>query len=463
MFYFSLAKQLRKQGYTVFDEVSILSSISENILEAFQERGGFESIKNLTSIVNDKNADIYIDNLYRENIILRLYGDGFNLFTEVDWDGKKKRPLDIFRKMSSENITDWYEAKICDYEKGKSSAVLEEEMLDFDDEFIESCELGEENGTPFEIAGTDVNGEDINCYPFLSRQISGLIHGTMSMIGGFSSAGKSTWLIGLIMGLLSSDEKVIIISNEENIKKYKIKFMIWLLAKRNRFYGLTKKKMMAGSLSVEDKKQLKYVQKYWRDNYKNKLKLVTINDSDFRIAKKKIREAAIKWGASAFVVDTFKIQMSDMENARQDLALVRDSRDLQKLAAKYDMIGLAAVQLAERERARLFLDSSVLSNSKQIKEILENLFLMRPVFSEELDPQSKRYCRPFQYKKVNDKWVEEEYTPDISATWRMLFVEKNRNGNNTSDTGIAYLLKFAGDFAVFRETAMCRPRHGKLE
>ena len=64
-FYYSLAKQLRKQGYTVFDEVTILSSVSENIVEAFQERGGFETIKNMTDVVNVKNAEIYLNNLYR--------------------------------------------------------------------------------------------------------------------------------------------------------------------------------------------------------------------------------------------------------------------------------------------------------------------------------------------------------------------------------------------------------------
>ena len=463
-FFYSLAKRIRTQGYTVLDEVTILSSVSENIAEAFQERGGFETIKNMTDVVNIKNAEIYLDNLYRENIILKLYDDGFNLLKPVDYNGKEVIPLKLFRTMSSENITDWYEAKLCKYESNRVSSVLEEEMLDFDDAFIESCEEGEENGVPFETAGKDVNGEDINCYPFLSRQISGLLHGSLSMIGGFSSSGKSTWIIGLIMGLMASGEKVIIISNEENIKKYKTKFMIWLLAKRNRYYNLTKKKMMSGCLTDEDKKQLKYVQQYWRENYKNKLKLVTINDSDFRIAKKKIREAALTWGASTFVVDTFKIQMADMENARQDLALVRDSRDLQKLAAKYDMIGFAAVQLAERERSKLFLDSSVLSNSKQIKEILENLFLMRPVSNaEELDPKGKFYCRPFRLKKIDNKWVREECELDLTATWRMLFVEKNRNGNNTSDTGTAYLLRFTGDHAVFREAYQCFPRRGRLE
>lgn len=461
-FYFQLAKRLRKAGYTVFDEVTILSSTSEAVQAQFQERGGFTTIKNLVDVINTKNADTYIDNLYKSNIILKLYDDGFNLFKPTEWNDKEIIPFEQFQKFDSEAVTDWYEAKVMGYSSGKSSTIIEEEDIDFDDSFIEGCIEGEDDGVPFESAGLDINNEEINCYPFLSRQVSGLFHKTLSMIGGFSSAGKSTWLIGLIIALLNQGEKVILVSNEERIKKYKVKFLTWLLAKRNRYYNVTKKKLMSGNLTQEDLKQIGEIQEYWRKHYKGKIRIITTNDADIKTAKKKIREANLKDGFTTFIVDTFKINESDMSASRTDLCLVKDSRDLFKLAQKYDMIGFASVQLAERERGKIFLDSSALSNSKQIKEICENLFLIRSVYDEELDPQDKLYCKPFRLVKMDDKWVEEEYLPDRSAVWRMLFVEKNRNGNNSSDTGRAYLLRFSGDHAVFREVSQCKPRHQKI-
>lgn len=97
-FYFALAKQLRKAGYSVFDEVTILSSISDNILDAFNERGGYETIKNMVDVVNSKNADVYIDTLYKENIILGLYRDGFDLFKGVQWNEKEIIPYELFKK-----------------------------------------------------------------------------------------------------------------------------------------------------------------------------------------------------------------------------------------------------------------------------------------------------------------------------------------------------------------------------
>lgn len=462
VFYFSLLKNLRKKGFYSLDEITILSNMNKEVIQIYEDKGGWDTIQHQIDIINTQNFDTYIDILYRENTLLKMYNDGFNLLKEIEIDKKKVVPLKLFRKMTSEEVTDWYEARISSYGTGYSSKILEEEEIDFDDEFIESCSEGEENGVPFDIAGYDINGEEMNCFPFLSRQIMGLLEGTLSMIAGFSSSGKSTWLITIIMALLYYDRKILIISNEENIKKFKIKFMVWLLGKHNRYFKLTKKKMTSGNINEESREQLKDVQNFWRKNYKGKVKFITMVDADIKIAKKKARENILRYGYDTIFYDTFKIQEKDFSSARQDLSLVRDSRELDKIAKKYNAIVFASVQLAEYMKGKLFLDASCLSNAKQIKEILENLFMMRTVYSEELDEKSKYYCRPFRLKKVNDKWVEEEYKPDPNAVWRMVFTEKCRSGANSSDNGVAYLLRYDGDHSIFREVAQCRPKHGEI-
>ena len=136
----------------------------------------------------------------------------------------------------------------------------------------------------------------MNCFPFLSRQIMGLLEGTFTMIGGFSSAGKSTWWVTILMALLHYDRKILIISNEENIKRFKIKFMIWLLGKHNRYFKLTKKKMASGDINEESRKQLTNIQEFWRKNYKGRVKFISINDADMTVVKKKIRENVLRQG-----------------------------------------------------------------------------------------------------------------------------------------------------------------------
>lgn len=264
LFYFSLLKNLREKGFYSLDEITILSNMNQDVIDRYNENGGWDTIQHQIDIINVQNFDTYIDILYRENIILNMHNDGFNLLNEIIVGDKKVIPLKLFRKMTAEEVTDWYEARISSYGTGYSSKILEEEEIDFDDDFIESCKDGEENGVPFDIAGYDVNGEEINCFPFLSRQIMGLLEGTFTMMGGFSSAGKSTWWITVLMALLHYDRKILIISNEENIKKFKIKFMVWLLGKRNRYFKLTKKKMASGDINTESRKSLSDVQDFWQ-------------------------------------------------------------------------------------------------------------------------------------------------------------------------------------------------------
>jgi len=463
-FFFSLAKNIRDQGFNFIDEITILSNISDFVETGFQNRGGWDTVQNLIDIINDKNWETYLDILYRENIILNLYDNGFNLLNPIDENGKKIIPLHLFRKMDSESVLDWYESKIGSLGTGYSSRILEEEEIDFKDDFIDSCINGSENGVPFDIAGKDINEDDINCFPFLSRQINGLMDKTTTMLGGYSSAGKTTWWVTIIMALLFRNRKVLIISNEQQIKVFKISFIVWILSKKFRYYNLTKKKMLSGEINEKDKQFIKNAQKYWNANYKGKVKFIAIPDADMSLVKKKVRENVLKNNYDTVLYDTLKLEFTEAKgNDQHFISLIKDSRELDKISKKYNIIMLCSLQLAINTLGKLFLDSSVLSMSKQIKEVLENLFLMRVVYQEELDKTSKYYCKPFRRKNISGKWIEEEYEPDPTATWRILFVDKARNGENSSDNGVAYLYKFDGSHGIFREVAMCRPKHGTIQ
>lgn len=471
-YYFQVIKLLHENKINEITEIDIIS-LKSDICDRFEELGGWETIQQLKDVVNLQNFDTYIDVLYRENILLKLHDDGFNLLNPIDVNGKKRIPLKFLRKCTAEEVIDWFESRLTTYGNGYSTKILEEEMVKFGDDFIQSCIDGEETGVPFGSAGIDINGEDINCFPFLSNQINGLLSGTLSMVGGFSSTGKSTWLITLIMALISKGQKVLVISNEESIKKYKIKFLVWLLGKRNRYFKLTKKKLTNGDITEEDRKQLDDVMQYWKEECEGKVKLISINDADMTIVKKKIRESALRDGFTCFIYDTFKMQEQNFGDKRTDLALVHDSRELHKLAMKYNMIGIASIQLAEYHRGTLFLEASCISSARQIKEILENLWLMRNCYPEELDPKSKYYCKPYRLKRVEAKakdsnkivikWIEQPFEPDPNATYRICFVEKSRGGANSSDNGSAYLLKYDGEHSIFRENSFCRPKHGRIE
>lgn len=462
-FYFGLIKSLKTKGFNTLDEVTILSNFNDEIIERFKEMGGIQTLNHMASIVSLNNFDTYLENLIKSNLLNKLYLDGFNLFNEIEIKDKKIKPFDLFQKMTSEQIIDFYDMRLSGFNTGEQSDVLEDEDISFNETFLDELEEGNDVGTSYADCGLDINGDQINGLRFLSNQTLGLHKKYLMMIAGFSSVGKSTIFITIIMSLLSQGEKVLIISNEEDVRRFKIKFICWILARYNRYFKLTKSKITAGNINEEDRRQLKIAMAYFNDNFKGKVKFVGIGNTDVNIMKKKIRNAHLRQGYSAFLIDTFKISEKSMTTERQDLALVRDSRELHNLCKKYNLIGMCSVQCSERFKGNLTLGAYCLSNSKQVKEILSQLFMMRTAYPEEFDPNSKYYCSPFRLKKVDDKWIEEEYVPNPENVYVIMCIEKNRDGVDTPSNGVSYLLEFQGQYSVFKEVAQVRTKHGLIQ
>ena len=152
--------------------------------------------------------DAYIDELNKRNILMSLYRKNFNIFEEMTLDnGKKVVPYVLFEKMSSSEVLDWYESQVTTLTKKiNSSKIVEEGYVDFDDSFLESLTNQEELGLDFGNAGRNIKNETIHTFEFLSRQLMGLRHGTLSAFAAASGVGKSTWLVGLLMSLVAGDD-----------------------------------------------------------------------------------------------------------------------------------------------------------------------------------------------------------------------------------------------------------------
>lgn len=463
-FYYQMLAALRDKGFYSLDEVTIMSNFGDDFMKKFDDLGGFESVQHMADIISIENFDVYYDDLVRENMLIKMWADHINLLESIDVMGKQTQMLKYFRKLTSEQLEEFWEVRVGDYGYAHSNKVLEEEMIDFDESFIDDCTLGIENGIPFDVCGIDINDEPIPGFKMLSKQMLGFLPGTLSMIGAHSGTGKSSFWITIVMAMIYRGEKILIISNEETAVKFKTKFLVWILYNYCRYYKLTKAKLTSGNITDEDREHIKIAQDFWDSKCKNKLKFIAIEDADISTVKKKVRENVLKYGFTTCIYDTLKIEESDMTNTRTDLALVRDSRELHRLAKKYNIIMLSSVQLAENSRGTLALTANTLSNCKQLIEILENLILMRNVYGEELDESNrKHYCEPFRRTKVDEKWVKEAYEVDPDGVYRMIFVEKTRNGKNSNDTGCCFLYKFIGDYTSFKELCQCKIKHGIIQ
>ena len=465
LFYFSMLKQLRKKGFYKIDDVTVASNLPQHVIQEYEERGGYEPVRHLIELINTENFEGFLDELYKSNIILAMHRDGFNLLGKIKLEnGKTTRPVDLFEKLDAEGVTEWYEARINSYTKANSSKIIEDGDIEFSEEYIQSCIEGEQNGVPIDTCLTDISGEPIYCYPFLQRQISGFTPGTFNLLCGYSGVGKSSLYIGILMALMAHGRKVLVISNEESKSQFLVRFLVWVLYKYNHYTRIGKKEILSGNINEEDRKQIAIARKWWEENFQDNIHFIAITEMDMSLVKQLIRNNVLRFGYDTILVDTFKLDMNTTGTERTDLGLLRDSRTMDSIAKKYNIIVLCSLQLAIATQGKLFLDASVLSQSKQIKEVASTMLLMRNVYDEELDKDDKRfYIRPFRSVKKNDVWEEEEFECNRNEVWRCVFVDKSRSGANSSDNGVAYLLKYRGNYCHFSESAKCRPRHGEIK
>lgn len=467
-FYFEIAKQLRMKGIMDFNEVAVISNLEPNVLDKFAERGGYKEVNNIASIISERNKDSILDSLSKCNIILRLYNRGFNLEKEMVINNKKTTPLEYFKSLKSGQIIDWYDAQLCKlYDGGYDMNLLEDEDVSITDDFIQGLADAKEYGIPYAKAGKCCEGKDMNVFPYLSSLTLGFTKKASHYVSGFSSSGKTSFWSSVCMSMALS-EKILIICNEQSSKVWKMNMLLFILYKHFHYTDVTKSKLMSGSFK-KDAKQMEMVNKakdYFNKHYEGRIHFIQLAENNFDIVKSKIRYYALQLNYGVVIFDTLKIADSNRRN--DSLAgweeLVQYSRDLDILAKKLNICMCCSVQLAQNQKGNLFLGSQMLSGAKGIVEQLDTLLCLRDVYKEELDPNSKFFCAPFQkvLNEVTGEYEERPYECDPKYSWKMCFLGKSRNSENSDSSGCAIMLKFFGAMAVWSEPCWARPKHGYI-
>lgn len=467
-FYFEAAKQLRSKNVVDFNEVAVISNLEPDVLNEFQERGGYKDVNNLASVVSERNKDSILDSLSKCNITLRLFNRGFNLEKEMIINNKKTTPLEYFKSLKAGQIIDWYDSQLCKlYDGGYDVNLLEDEDISITDDFIQTLADAKEYGIPYAKAGKCCEGNDINVFPYLSSLTLGLTKQASHYVSGFSSSGKTSFWCSVCMSV-ALQEKILIICNEQSSKVWKMNMLLFILYKYYHYTDVTKSKLMSGAFR-KDAKQLEMVNKakdYFNKHYKGRMHFIQLSENNFDIVKSKIRYYALQLNYGMVIFDTLKIADSNRRNDSLSgwEELVQYTRDLDILAKKLNICMCCSVQLAQNQKGNLFLGSQMLSGAKNMVEQLDTLLCLRDVYKEELDPNSKFFCNPFQ-KTTNEttgEYEEKPYYCDPKYSWKMCFLGKSRNSENSDSSGCAIMLKFFGAMAVFSEPCWCRPKHGYI-
>ena len=461
-FYFKLITELAPRykeinGFTVLNYLQI----SEEMTENFNDFGGVKEFDKIKSMANVSDFNSYLDELVKFKLVEELSEKlGIDINKEVVVGGKKVIPANIITGMNSSQTLDFFDMQLSSINVASlNNDMIAESLYYTEDEIskMESGELEETSYFDYTLLWEDEKGEkrfDRNL-PLLNRSLDGYTCGNgVHYLGGFSGTGKSTILINIILGLITtSNEKVILVSNEQRSSYFKRILVSYIAQSVFKCYTLDRTKIKHFNFTDEEKKAFYLANEFVKENFTDSLKFYSVSEFNIDKILREVKRLHLAEGYSVLCLETFKSQ-SALDNSVADM--VDSSRKLDIFEKEVGMKVILPVQLMTSLEGKVsYLNSSMISNSKQIKEVANSIVLVRKVNERELDPEDKAFLNPYVWKtnkdgklvkkyltivdgqerpkrKLKGDEMEKDYTLDKRKKYLLCFIDKSRESDDNS-------------------------------
>lgn len=461
-FYFKLITELAPRykeinGFTVLNYLQI----SEEMTENFNDFGGVKEFDKIKSMANVSDFNSYLDELVKFKLVEELSEKlGIDINKEVVVGGKKVIPANIITGMNSSQTLDFFDMQLSSINVASlNNDMIAESLYYTEDEIskMESGELEETSYFDYTLLWEDEKGEkrfDRNL-PLLNRSLDGYTCGNgVHYLGGFSGTGKSTILINIILGLITtSNEKVILVSNEQRSSYFKRILVSYIAQSVFKCYTLDRTKIKHFNFTDEEKKAFYLANEFVKENFTDSLKFYSVSEFNIDKILREVKRLHLAEGYSVLCLETFKSQ-SALDNSVADM--VDSSRKLDIFEKEVGMKVILPVQLMTSLEGKVsYLNSSMISNSKQIKEVANSIVLIRKVNERELDPEDKAFLNPYVWKtnkegKLIKKYLtiidgqeksrrtlkgdneDREFTLDKRKKYLLCFIDKSRESDDNS-------------------------------
>lgn len=406
IFYYSLGKQLYKQGYKAFDNISIYTFLDDKpaIKKQYDKMGGYKTVEELRGLVDVENVDAYFDQIAKSNTLMMLHDKGFNVLSNI-----KK-----LSRMTNQEVYDYYDYLLNSISLNTGHDAVIEDLV-IDQNYIDECDSGEEMGLNY--------GKVCHILNYLTM---GLPLGEMTMLGGHSGVGKSSFVFEtMLLPLAEQGIKVVVISNEQRIGDFKRLLLVHILTQDLNYWELTRKKIKAGRYTEQQKQMLQRAIEISQEKYPN-IKFVKLFDTDMSKTKKIVRKLS-KRGYQAVLYDTLKVEDNFDRSTWEQLLL--QARQLFQLASKEGIALITTFQLALSTLNKRWLDATCLSNGKQVKETYSEMIYIRQLWDDEYTDE-KHDCKAYRLKRdENGKLtkVKEMIQLDKEKKYIVAFLDKTRN------------------------------------
>jgi len=407
-FYWNLGRMLYEQGIRHFDAITLEAFLSDlpEIKKKYERYGGYQSIKDLEELIDCDNVTSYYDSITKMNSLAVIAEKYEDLFTNK---------IEQLSTISNDEVYGVFEVLNSSIAMSSSHGVESEDLI-IDDNYIQRCKNGESNGIYYG-----------NACPILNYITLGLPFGDCYLISGASGGGKTSFAFeNMAVALAENKTPVVIFSNEMKAEAYRHLLMVHILTHDLGYYGLTRKKIKIGKFSEEEIEMMKKAAEISKTKYNN-IKFIKLFDNNTTILMKYMKKYAHK-GYKCFIWDTFK--NDDISNGKDEwLQLLKNSRRVFNLVSQLNVSMVMTFQQALYTTNQRFLDASCLAGSKQVKEVVSELIMMRRLWNDEYTGE-KNDCRAWTWDKENK---EKNYlTLDPEKKYIVVFINKTRNDEDSN-------------------------------
>lgn len=373
--------------------------------EKYLEYGGYKTIDSAGAYIKRENLEGYIQELRKWNALIKLLKYGFPI----------KENLSKFVDMPSEKIYDQYSIFLNDTFANIDSDVKSYDICDGIYELIDSLDEGIAMGLPY------------HNMPILTKETGGQYLGSITLIGGISNAGKSTVARSTtIPSILTSDEKVVVMINEDSLAKWQREMLVWVV--NNIFkYDIQKHTVRDGRYTSEVKSMLYKAADWLKEKGKNHtITIIPFIQYQTSKAIKEIRKYAAM-GVKYFVLDTFKMDAGKVTNTawmqmQQSMVDIKDTVKSESLNVHI----LITFQLEKGSSVMRYYTQNNIGMAKNIVDVASTCIMIRDLFDDEYTDE-KKSLKVYRPEGENGK-TKIEVKLNKDKKYQVFFVVKNQEG-----------------------------------
>lgn len=433
-FYYNLGKNMVDKGIKTFDEVSLLTFLNDypDLKAEYESKGGWKSVEEAIEVLDEDNIEVYYNELVKNNLLIQLDKKGFDI----------SHNLNIFNKFkTADEVIDFFDAQLSTIALNITHD-LKLETLEYTSKDIQIKERGEQVGLQFNTAS-----------PLLNSFSNGIPRKGLTMLASYTNGGKTSFVFeNIVMPLVNQGIKVCVISNEQDSIIFKDLLYLHVLTSNLDYWNIDRTKLKDLDFNDKDKEMFKKANEIIKEKYKPFVVFQRVYDYSMKNVKRTIKKLG-RQGFDLFIYDTFKV------DATTDIvwqSFLNDSKELFQIASKENVAVITPVQIALSTKGKVrSLNESVLSNSKQISEIYEEIFMFRDIWGDEFTGCTND-IKAYTYEKENGKFTNIKKEIPLQQNegdhYKIFFHCKSRNG----EVGQTVLYKFIPYANKWKELGMCR-------